>query len=154
MVKTLYAITAASTEIACTNLIEINPAYGYLSLWMSVITVSIKLTVALTLFYLLKKHANYEFGRITCSLVGYLILDVLSYSLGSLLFTVELFGDNNMQKCTSIPFCSKLFKFLRIFFLTNVPQVLVGYAIIRLKDYNDPIQFISRFDHTEKVSIF
>ena len=121
---------------------------------MSLITVSIKLIVAATLFYLMKKYANYEYGRITRSLIGYLILDVVSYCLGSFLFTIELLGENNMRSCSNIEYCNKLFRFLRIFFLTNVPQVLVAYAIIRLKDYNDPIQYISRFDNTQKVSIF
>ena len=154
ILKTVYSVTAASTEILCTNLVEIKPAYGYISFYVSMITMSIKLIVAATLFYLMKKYANYEYGRITRSLVGYLILDVVSYCLGSFLFTIELLGENNMKNCANIEYCNKLFRFLRIFFLTNVPQVLVAYAIIRLKDYNDPIQYISRFDNTQKVSIF
>ena len=76
ILKTVYSVTAASTEILCTNLVEIKPAYGYISFYVSMITVSIKLVVAATLFYLMKKYANYEYGRITRSLVVYLILDV------------------------------------------------------------------------------
>ena len=99
----------------------------------------------------MKKYANYEHKRITFSLVAYLILDVTAYTLEIVLFTVEYLGQYNTPLDM---YNKKFFKFLRIFFLTNVPQMMVGYAIIRLKDYNDPIQYISRLDNTLKVSIF
>ena len=92
------------TEISCTYLIYIPHAYLFYTGIPSLITLIIKFIVALTLFYMMKKYANYEYQRCKRTLCIYFILDFLAYSLAIIVFTFELWRDWEMFPGTKLKY--------------------------------------------------
>ena len=135
ILKIIYALFVTITEISCTNLVDIQPIYGYMALIPSLVTIFVKIIVAIVLFHVMYKYANYEFKRIFPTMICYFIIDLIAYSLAIAVFTIEYLGEQNFDGFYN----KKFVKILRILYLTNVPQILVGYSIIRFKDYHDPI---------------
>jgi hypothetical protein len=136
------------SQIGCTNLVEIPPAYGYITLWVSVFHQAWKSLTLIVLLQQMKKCAHFEFQRLVFPTTAYFIMDFISYTLAMFIYCFQSLQDQLQTQFIGLNL------FMLLLFLLNVPHVIVGLSIVYLKDFKDPIQEISKLDYYYSVSIF
>jgi len=78
---------ATFLQLYCTDLVDLPPIYGWLSLWMSVMELVIMTKIFITLLQLMRKNMNYEFKRLWKSLTLFFCINMASYAFNVFVFT-------------------------------------------------------------------
>jgi len=86
-VKAIYTIGIIIVQLSCTDLVDLPPIYGYLSMWISVFEIILMVIVFAYLMCLMHRYQNYEFNRLWKNLTIYFFLIFLAYSLSTFIFT-------------------------------------------------------------------
>ena len=87
------------------------------------------------------KYQRFEYNRTSKPLFIYFLLDIFSYALVIIMFTLQRLNKDTLLILTGL-------------YMINFPQIIVGFAIVRLKDNKDFIQELSKLDYLVIVSIF
>ena len=76
----------------------------------------------------------------------FFIVDFASYVIDISVYTIELIWSGTEE--------TTFRTIMRYLYILNIGPVMIGFAILYLKDNLDVIQEISKLDHLCKVSIF
>lgn len=139
--KFLINLFLIGMQIDCTNLIKTPDIYGYVNMWQSSFDFVLKLVTFLYLQCQMFYFHHFEFKRISKQLLVYFLLDMLSF-----LLTIFIYFLEQMDKVPN--------RFIMFCYITNVHHIILGYAILFLKDSKDCLQELSKLDYLLKISIF
>lgn len=139
--KFLYNMFLIGMQIDCTNLISTPPIYGYLNLGESCFDFTMKLTTFFFLLCQMYYFHHFEYNRISKQLLIYFFLDMLTFMLTIFIYFLEQL---DQEPNSFIMFC----------YIVNIHHIMLGYAIIYLKDSKDCLQELSKLDYLLKISIF
>ena len=84
--QVVYTAWIIANEIACTNLIDLPPAYAMITLYVSVFHQVWKTATLIGLLYQMKKCAHFEFKRLIIPTTAYFVMDFISYTLAMVIF--------------------------------------------------------------------
>lgn len=142
MIRITYILTIFIIQVSCTNLIQIPEIYGWISLVDSLVNFTFKLLTFLTLIYLMRKYNHFEFRRTSLKMLIYFLVDMLSYGMVIFIYTSQRLSWLDQEPV------------IIVCYLLNLPQIMIGYAILKLKDSKDVIQELSKLDYLIIVSVF
>ena len=122
--KVTYNMFITLIQVSCTNVLNIPKTYGYITAGECSFNFVVKTFTFLILLHQMYHFHRFEFKRTSKALLIYFLLDIFSFGLTIYIFTLERLGKT---KNAFMLFC----------YLVNLPQILIGYAVLYLKDSKD-----------------
>jgi hypothetical protein len=141
-VRAAYAIFMVTLQIKCTNMLQLPNSYGLITGVMSSVTLFAKTGVFIALIVMMKKFNHREYKRNWKPLSLYFIIDFVAYFTSIYIYTIERVSPKSMRDPDDLPNDHTIDWFhitVLIFYLVNIPHIILGYAIIYFKDQKDMI---------------